>query len=94
MTLFDLEIKHRINCEIKASVLDGFGVFAKYDIGSHERIEVPDNTERCFINHSETPNSFRSIRYESRANTTIKEGTEITEDYNLIPKCDRPKFRS
>lgn len=47
-------------------------------------------TGGCCINHSDYPNSNREKYPRVFATTDIKEGEEITEDYNLLPDEDNP----
>jgi SET domain-containing protein len=44
----------------------------------------------CMINHADVPNTNRGKHFNVYANRLIKQGEEITEDYNKLPVLQNP----
>ncbi len=75
------------NAHIAQSKINGLGTFASSPIKKGTRIIY--NFDRCMINHSDTPNSKRTGKTDASsiiASRNIKEGEEITEDYNKLKR--------
>ena len=79
------------NSHIAPSKIHGLGLFASSPLKKGQ--EIFYKFDRCMMNHSDTPNTKRAgktARSKIITIRTVLEGEELTEDYNKLPKKDRP----